>query len=231
LGGVFSGGEERVDEQGEEQVPHTAGLEDEFEEQEQEQGRILSDEDRTHAHAHEGGALSAGATLVRRFGTLLVGKGDDVKRGIGKRATMVGGVPMRSGGDESEKRAADVDVRRSTIVPPQPIAASQSQPLGNVHRRAATILDPQGRQIRHERRSSTGGALLPSIGGTIGRHRRPSTGYGASSGRPTGFTRTEKVDENAEQDAADQDDGFKDGQSGHHTDKEFKPVHLKGLFR
>jgi len=230
LGSVFGGGDERVDEHGEEQVAHTAGLEGEFSEQEQD--KVLSEEDRTQSHAHEGGALSAGATLVRRFGTLLVGKGDDAKRSIGKRATMVGGVPLRSG-DEGEKRERDADVRRSIIVPPQPIAASQSQPLGNVHRRAATILDPQGRQIRHERRSSTGGALLPSIGGTIGRHRRPSTGYGASSGRPTGlsgFGHTDKVDENVEQEAADQDDGFKDGQSAHHNDKEFKPVHLKGLF-
>jgi len=30
------------------------------------------------------------------------------------------------------------------------------QPLANVHRRAATILDPQGKITRHERRSSTG---------------------------------------------------------------------------
>lgn len=240
LGGAFSGGgEERVDEQGEEQVSHTAGLEGEF--SDQEQGRLPSEEDRihTHSHTHEGGALSAGATLVRRFGTLLVGKGEEAKRSIGKRATMIGGVSLRPGdegekGETSGKQGANADVRKSVIVPPQSIAASQSQPLGNVHRRAATILDPQGRQIRHERRSSTGGALLPSIGGTIGRHRRPSTGYGASSGRPTGLTgfgRTEKVDENAEHEAADQDDGFKDEQSGHHNDKEFKPVHLKGLFR
>jgi len=236
-GGMFSGGEERVDEHGEEQASHTARLDAEF--SEQEQGRGPSEENRMPSHAHEGGPLSAGATLVRKFGTLLVGKGDDTKRSVGKRMTVVDSVPLRPG-DEGEKgaevsgkRGADADVRKSIIGSP-PIAASQSQPLGNIHRRAATILDPQGRQIRHERRSSTGGALLPSIGGTIGRHRRPSTGYGTSSGRPTGlggFGRTEKVDENVEQEAADQDDGFKDGQSGHHNDKEFKPVHLKGLFR
>ncbi|KAG1721894.1 Pkinase-domain-containing protein [Suillus lakei] len=232
-GGVFVSGERRVDEHGEEQGPHSAGLEGEFSEQD----KVQSEEDRAHTHE---GPLSAGATLVRRFGTLLVGKGDDNKRSIGKRTTMLGGVPLRSSGDDGEKasesswkQGADADVRRSSIIAPQPITASQSQPLGNVHRRAATILDPQGRQIRHERRSSTGGALLPSIGGTIGRHRRPSTGYGTSSGRPTGlsgFGRTEKVEENVEQEGVDQDDGFKDEQSGHHSDKEFKPVHLKGLF-
>jgi hypothetical protein len=47
----------------------------------------------------------------------------------------------------------------------------------------------------------------------------------------SGFGHTEKVEENVEQEAVDQDDGFKDEQSGHHSDKEFKPVHLKGLFR
>lgn len=229
-GGGLVSGENRVDEHGEEQGPQSAGLEGEFTEQD----KVLSEEDRAHTHD---GPLSAGATLVRRFGTLLVGKGDDNKRSIGKRATVLGGVPLRPSGDDGEKaaetswkRGADADVRRSSIVAPQSITASQSQPLGNVHRRAATILDPQGRQIRHERRSSTGGALLPSIGGTIGRHRRPSTGYGTSSGRPTGFGHTEKVEENVEQEAIDQDDGFKDEQSGHHSDKEFKPVHLKGLF-
>jgi hypothetical protein len=45
-----------------------------------------------------------------------------------------------------------------------------------------------------------------------------------------GFGHTEKVEENVEQEAGDQDDSFKDGQSGHQSDKEFKPVHLKGLF-
>ncbi|KAG1758736.1 hypothetical protein EDD22DRAFT_909065 [Suillus occidentalis] len=232
-GGGLVSGENRVDEHGEEQGPQSADLEGEFTEQD----KVLSEEDRAHTHD---GPLSAGATLVRRFGTLLVGKGDDNKRSIGKRATVLGAVPLRPSGDDGEKaaetswkRGADADVRRSSVVSPQSITASQSQPLGNVHRRAATILDPQGRQIRHERRSSTGGALLPSIGGTIGRHRRPSTGYGASSGRPTGlsgFGHTEKVEENVEQEAIDQDDGFKDEQSGHHSDKEFKPVHLKGLF-
>ncbi|KAG2353935.1 hypothetical protein BDR07DRAFT_1431292 [Suillus spraguei] len=227
-GGGFVSGESRVDEHGEEQGFHSAGLEGEFAEQD----KVLSGGDRAHTHD---GPLSAGATLVRRFGTLLAGKGDDHKRSTGKRTTMLGGVPLRSSGDDAEKaiesswkRGADVDVRRSSIVAPQPITASQSQPLGNVHRRAATILDPQGRQMRHERRSSTGGALLPSIGGTIGRHRRPSTGYGTNNGRPTGFGHTEKVEENAEQEAVDQDDGFKDEQSAHHSDKEFKPVHLKG---
>ncbi|KAF9236131.1 hypothetical protein BU15DRAFT_50491 [Melanogaster broomeanus] len=239
LGGVFGGAERAVDEHEEAmQEPHTAGPEvGAFSAA---KGRIAGDDDRGSAHD---GPLSAGATLVKRFGTLLGGgKGDDGKRSIGKRTTIVGGIPLKAATDtESDKRTNAIDVfdakeidtdsRRQSALSPPPISASQSQPLSNAHRRAATILDPQGRAMRHERRSSTGGALLPSFGGSIGRHRRPSTGYGTSSGRPTGvnqFGRTEEVEENLEPETSDgRDDSFKDS---HHADKDFKPVHLKGLF-
>ncbi|KIJ13649.1 hypothetical protein PAXINDRAFT_100605 [Paxillus involutus ATCC 200175] len=240
LGGVFGGTGQPVDEQAENtMVPHTAGPEvGAFATA---KARIAGDEDGGHASEVP---LSTGATLVKRFGTLLSGKGDDGKKGhgsIGKRTTIVGGISLKAATDtESEKRTNAVDVfnegmgsdsrRQSTFSPP-PISASQSQPFSNTHRRAATILDPQGRAVRHERRSSTGGALLQGIGGTIGRHRRPSTGYGTSSGRPTAvsqFGRTEEVEENVEPETSDgRDDSFKDS---HHADKEFKPVHLKGLF-
>ncbi|KAH7886474.1 hypothetical protein F5I97DRAFT_1936203 [Phlebopus sp. FC_14] len=246
LGGVFGGaGEERVDELAEDmQVPHTAGPEvGTFATA---KGTIAGDEDRTALHD---GPLSAGATLVKRFGTLLGGggKGEDGKKGgqgsIGKRTTVVGGVPLRAdmGGDKTAGRVNGVDlfgenepasdVRRQSTISPPPISASQSQPQTHTHRRAATILDPQGRAIRHERRSSTGGALLPTIGGTIGRHRRPSTGYGTSGGKPIGasnFGRTEEVEETIEQETSDgRDESFKGSQ---HAEKDFKPVHLKGLF-
>ena len=250
LGGVFGGTEKPVDEHAEEMpMPHTAGPEvGEFGLAKE---RIAGEDERG---AHDG-PLSAGATLVKRFGTLLGGgaRGDDGKRGhgsIGKRTTIVGGVQLKAATDtEAEKRShAVVDVfneksgtepesqsqsrRQSTFSPAPPLSASQSQPLSHTHRRAATILDPQGRAIRHERRSSTGGALLPSIGGSIGRHRRPSTGYGTGSGRPVAvsqFGRTEEVEENAEHETSDsRDESFRDAS---HVDKDFKPVHLKGLFR
>ncbi|KAL4065610.1 hypothetical protein V8B97DRAFT_2010421 [Scleroderma yunnanense] len=245
--GVGSGGGNRVDESPEDiPVPHTAGPEFggfSMREEQQQQPRQAS---------HDG-PLSAGATLVKRFGTLLVGRGENEKRGhgnIGKRTTIVGGIPFKQGAHtdgEHEEKAVDMgangagqfgerrdfepDVRRQSTYSPPPITVSQSQPLSHAHRRAATILDPQGRAMRHERRSSTGGAFLPSIGGTIGRHRRPSTGYGAGGGRSTGaplFGRTEEVEENVEGE-------FRDGRGEtdrehHHANKDFKPVHLKGLF-
>ena len=243
LGGVFGGTERPVDEQAEDMpVPHTAGAE--FGEFATAKEKVAGGDERG---VHDG-PFSAGATLVKRFGTLLGGsaRGDDGKRGhgsIGKRTTIVGGVPLKSATDtEAEKRSNAADAfseksgaepesrRQSTFSPPPPISASQSQPLSHTHRRAATILDPQGRALRHERRSSTGGALLPSIGGSMSRHRRPSTGYGGSSGRPVAvsqFGRTEEVEENAEHETSDSRDGSY--REPHHVD--FKPVHLKGLFR
>jgi len=70
------------------------------------------------------------------------------------------------------------------VSPTGGISHSQTQPL---HRHAATIFDPQGHAKRRERRSSTGGTLLSSVSGTIGRHRRPSTRH--AGGRPSQLDR------------------------------------------
>jgi hypothetical protein len=53
------------------------------------------------------------------------------------------------------------------VLPMGGILHSQMQPL---HQHTAMILNPQGHEKRHECRSSTGGALLLTVGGTIGRH-------------------------------------------------------------
>ncbi|KAF8547095.1 hypothetical protein OG21DRAFT_1490523 [Imleria badia] len=163
----------------------------------------------------------------------------------GYATTILGGVQLKAATDtEAEKRPV-VDVFneksgtelesqhsrwQSTFSPAPPMSASQSQPLSHTHRRAATILDPQRRAIRHEQWSSTGDALLLSIGGSIGRHRRPSTGYGTTSNSGqlvavSQFGRTEEVEENAEHEMSDsRDESFRD------ADKDFKFIHLKGLF-
>ncbi|EDR06003.1 uncharacterized protein LACBIDRAFT_251514 [Laccaria bicolor S238N-H82] len=125
--------------------------------------------------------LSSGATLVRKFGSLLVGRGEEARR---------------HGGGSTEVDSTPLPKATS-------ISQSVSQPIANAHRRAATVLDTQGRATRHERRSSTG---------TFGRHRRPSTGYGSSSShRPLAerlFSKEKTTGEN----------------------EDFKPVFLKGLF-
>ncbi|TFK20182.1 Pkinase-domain-containing protein [Coprinopsis marcescibilis] len=215
---------------------------------------------------HAGSPLSSGATLVRKFGSLLVGRSAAEEGGHGSRKSMVGSgaggggkrgtilspsprpsAETRSqdeerGGDQFEKERAVTD--SETIAKPKSIAMSVSQPVGNVHRRAATILDPQGRASRHERRSSTSAAFgsttgpSASSGGTIGRHRRPSTGYSSSSGKPLAerlFPPRRGENELSEQREAEEEgqggfDTEEDRDDGHATDKDFKPVFLKGLF-
>ncbi|EGN97581.1 hypothetical protein SERLA73DRAFT_92742 [Serpula lacrymans var. lacrymans S7.3] len=256
-GGMLGGaGADAVDERAEE-PPHSAGPGlGEFAEKEnhgeEEGGRAT--------HGHDGGPLSAGATLVRKFGTLLGAgaKGDESRRGHGslnKRASIMGVITSRPSADMlNEKGATGTEGEaagekkiegneapgadsQGVDATPTTLSPSQSHPMPAGHRRAATILDPQGRTTRHERRSSTGGALLPTIGGTIGRHRRPSTGYGMGGARPTSnmFGRTDEVEEGHERDTShdestDRDESFKDESAAHQNDKDFKPLFLKGLF-
>ena len=254
---------------------------------------------------------SPGATLVRKFGSLLIGGGGSVRAPgdrPNKRTSILAGfgsprpsADMDNGVSEKErekerKHAASPLSEKAEAQPPLPpapstptaasssptaggdstavaapapatptpatpeegrvemhvtstggISHSQTQPL---HRRAATILDPQGHAKRHERRSSTGGALLSSVTGTIGRHRRPSTSHGSSStGRPSQgerpFMQTAEVpEEDASGRPSRQGRVYGTGTgTGHEltdgedeanasaADKDFKPVFLKGLFR
>ncbi|KAF8166602.1 kinase-like domain-containing protein, partial [Mycena galopus ATCC 62051] len=86
----------------------------------------------------------------------------------------------------------------------------------SVHRRAAMVLSA-GRAARHERRSSTGAAMLGVLqsGGTMGRHRRPSTGQNGN-GRPKADRLFAKEDEHVLEKTDEEED--------------FKPVFLKRLF-
>jgi hypothetical protein len=215
--------------------------------------------------------IAAGATLVRKFGSMLTGDGTHGRKQHTKRGTILDGLvgsprpskdlgdrtpvspvdkenvdekagsqaqtPTAASGQDSDKPAPSVTI--SPDADKKPNKSVSMQPIGSVHRRAATILDPSGRAQRHERRSSTGGQLLSGLTshGTIGRHRRPSTGHGTLS-RPLAdrlFSRTEEVDEGAEE-AARADAEGEPTTAGEDTDKEgegdkdFKPVFLKGLF-
>ena len=194
--------------------------------------------------------ISAGGTLARKFGNLL-GKGDEARRSIsnGKRTSILGGFTPRPSTDaDGTKETTSMSEDRTTSVEKENKGAgstsspmltqSQSQQLPSAHRRAQTVLDPHGRAGRHERRSSTGGSLLS--GGTLGRHRRPSTGFSAVA-RPFGieksFGKTEEVDENAANDEATERGAAK-ARNGKvapdeevHDDNEIKPIFLKGLFR
>jgi serine/threonine protein kinase KIN1/2 len=192
--------------------------------------------------------MSAGATLVRKFGSLLGGGRDgSVRNGSIKRGSILSGFSPRPSVETEKTAVGSTNVEQEKEKPidekqgdeNKPLSPSQSQPLGSTHRRAATILDPSGRSARHERRSSTGASLFSS--GTVGRHRRPSTGFSTTS-RPLGdrlFGRTDEEDEQAEQ----QDDNEPATPTANGTEpvqepadhsadeKEFKPLYLKGLFR
>ncbi|KAI0084545.1 hypothetical protein BDY19DRAFT_898273 [Irpex rosettiformis] len=193
--------------------------------------------------------MSAGATLVRKFGSLLGGKDGSVRNSTIKRTSIRSGFSPRPSGETDEKtldrseKTPSINEKHPENAESQPPAApgtisqSQSQPIGTTHRRAATVLDPQGRAARHERRSSTGANLFSS--GTVGRHRRPSTGFSTGS-RPFGerlFGRTDEEEENAEQDDNEPQTPIANGAGTSQQlmdqssdEREFKPVFLKGLF-
>lgn len=180
--------------------------------------------------------VSHTATLARRFGSLLIGsRGEHGHRS--KRASILGipsKVPSES---EREKEVPKEDgpvllekAHTDDEAMPKPgvrsLKESHSQPLGSNHRRAATIFDPTARAARHERRSSTGAHMF--IGSSIGRKAKPP-------GTPT-----TAVDMHQPRDAIPEvdeqgnivdtaSDVPKDVDTG--SEKEFKPVFLKGLFR
>ena len=194
--------------------------------------------------------VSAGSTLARKFGSLL-GKGEETRKSAtySKRTSILGSLAPRPSTDadgtkektsmsEDRKVSAEKENEGPGSTSSPMLTQSQSQQLPSAHRRAHTVLDPHGRAGRHERRSSTGGSLLS--GGTLGRHRRPSTGFSAVV-RPFGveksFGKTEEVDENTAIDGA-MDHGAVKAKNGKiatdeemNDDKEIKPLFLKGLFR
>jgi serine/threonine protein kinase len=254
--GVFGHGQGQLaDEHGVQVVepPKTVGPEiTSFAEKQQK----TAEQDVDSSHEKEHGPLSTGATLVRKFGSMLVGKVDETRRhtrggggrGIIPSVMIASPSPTNMEKEEKEEKEKEKEEHR---IGPTTIAHSLSQPIGTTHRRAATILDPQGRTTRHERRSSTGAAFLPTGGSTtIGRLRRPSTGY-SGTGRPLAerlFSRTDErndMSEKREEEAAGEqgndaagdqavsgdEEGFKEEDDRHSHEKEFKPVFLKGLFR
>ena len=194
--------------------------------------------------------VSAGATLAKKFGSFL-GKGDETRKSAtySKRTSILGGLTPRPSADvdgvkektsmgDDRKTCAEKEKEGPGSTSSPMLTQSHSQQLPSAHRRAHTVLDSHGRAARHERRSSTGGSLLS--GGTLGRHRRPSTGFSAVT-RPFGveksFGKTEEVDEDINNDDATEH-GAARARNGKvvpdeeiHDDKEIKPIFLKGLFR
>jgi hypothetical protein len=179
---------------------------------------------------------------------------------LSPRPSKDGGEKPINGVREVEKEPSvgdDVEPARSYTAPPTPNPSYSPPPparadrehvviAGSAHRRAATIYDAQTRAMKHERRSSTGAALLSGTG-TVGRLRRPSTGYGGMAGKGLAervFGRTQEEDEEGAgvggkrvpaplhtADGISGREGFKEEDERHGSEKDFKPVFLKGLFR
>ena len=181
-------------------------------------------------------------SILGRLSPRPSGDGTDHEKGKDREHPMevdeTGGWVHARGDEEKENET----LRNGTVkagadgkmVQSQSLPVGQAQPTATIHRRAATILDPQGRGARHERRSSAGAALF-SGGGTIGRNRRPSTSgtmTGARKGdHPFGRTEEEELAEQDEIDEIEHPAVLTDDEQGGSVDKEFKPVFLKGLFR
>jgi hypothetical protein len=204
--------------------------------------------------------LAAGATLVRKMQSLLVGSttggagGNDSRRlSPNKRASVLPGLaamsprpsadvkPPPPEEEEKDKDAAEAagegeSADASAETTPRPSSPSKGTvpPVVNVHRRAATILDSHGRTTRHERRSSTGGVLL-TAGGSIGRHRRPSMGFAGRAerlfARDNDLAEKREEEEAAEEPSADVPAHDVGDHEESFKDESAKPVYLKGLFR
>ena len=193
-------------------------------------------------------AMSPGATLVRRFGTL-IGRGDGDKSKL-KRASILipQSSPLRNEPTLNEKPVpptpvtAPIDIPNVKIHDTSPdrssppskkvgLTTSQSHPVGGFHRRAATVLDP-GVKL-HQRRGSVGSVtrVLSVARGATGRRvsgtpERPSTAGGLDAPR----TAPGKIKEEEEQEAAAAHNEDPNALSDSGTAPEPKPVYLKGLF-
>ncbi|KAG6852270.1 hypothetical protein C0991_001412, partial [Blastosporella zonata] len=253
----------------------------------QEESQLEREREREREWEHDKDHPQPHLSLVRKFGSILGGGSRHGHGHGGRRGSVSSSTPRPSGDNHGakvsfgdggefgervdEKSQAQENTSTTTnTTPPKGVMHSLSQPLGSVHRRAATILDPHGSAARHGRRSSTGAALL-GLGvpagasggegyGTVGRHsqsqriRRPSTGYGREGRGVFGFggAKDSGVKEKGEGKGGDEEggqgagaggeagegghggeegeEGFREEDERHHSEKDFKPVFLKGLF-
>ncbi|KAG8833802.1 serine/threonine-protein kinase KIN2 [Serendipita sp. 399] len=168
------------------------------------------------------GSLLRGAFSLPRHSVDVTSQEKD-----GDRGSKAGAAPVTH---KSHEQVTALEQTQSV-----PMPSSQSQPASNLHRRAATIVDHQGREGRHIRRGSLGaGFALNAFGTTIG--RRPKTGTSAAASKQM-EPKTDVDEEKSngmegegvliskEETAAEvpEDDGSA-------TERDVKPLYLKGLF-
>lgn len=122
-----------------------------------------------------------------------------------------------------------------------PVSSSASQPASNLHRRAGTVVDSHTREGRHIRRGSLGGGFaLSAFSGTLGRRPRTAAST-ASKGKAPAVDQDVKEDDETEEKPADSEgEGVLVNRDETHpehveddgsaTERETKPLYLKGLF-
>ncbi|KAJ7689046.1 hypothetical protein B0H17DRAFT_1331972 [Mycena rosella] len=211
-----------------------------------------------HRGRDHGQTLSGGATLLRKWGSIFSGGGNGTgrRRESSKRASILGGAavtsPQDDGRDTPDEKTvvkqAPVSVEEPSSAPapnvpppadvvpepaPPPATPRDTRRFGSVRRRAATILDSNTRESRHERRSSSGAAM----GGTVGRDRRTSMmGYETAT-LPKGDRLPKSVPESDMLERPDEvsdsegaRDGHGDGENDRYAgDRDPRPVFLRGL--
>ena len=193
--------------------------------------------------------MSAGATLVRRFGTL-IGRGDGDKSKPKRSSVLIPQTsPLRNEPTLNEKPvpptpvAVPIDIPNVKVHDASPdgsspplkkngLTTSQSQPVGGFHRRAITVLDPGVKS--HQRRGSVGSVtrVLGVARGATGRRvsgpaERPSTAGGLEPPR-TAPVRINEEEEHRSSAANNEEDPNALSDSG--AASEPKPVYIKGLF-
>jgi len=165
-------------------------------------------------------ASGRGSTLMRRFGSMLDGRAER------RRTSLM--IPRTSIDENRQKDSEKQQAQQTQQIQQQKeatddesamLATSRSMPIprsGNLHKRAATGVDgQQAAKTRHERRSSMGPALGLFAANTIGRRWRGDHRSGAEDG---GFSGPEQSDTTDEEPLEQ-------------SDKDFKPLFMKGLFR
>ena len=209
-------------------------------------------------------APPAGASSIRRITTLLGSRlSEDSKKTLGRRGSLLRGafsLPRHSvdvASRENEKDGQQQQQQPPTAAVSQrpksqdelstpvqaaddlPVPSSQSQPVGNLHRRAGTVVDSQTREGRHIRRGSLGGGF--TLGAFSGTLRRPRTAASTASKGKAPATDVKEDDEAEEKPNDSEGEGVlvnRDDTNpepaeddGSATERETKPLYLKGLFR
>lgn len=206
-----------------------------------------------------------GGSSIKRITTLLGSRlSEDSRKTLGRRGSILRGafsLPRHSVDVASRETEKDGQPQQQPIasVTPRPksqdelstpmqqvnslpVSSSQSQPVGNLHRRAGTVIDTQtrDRENKHVRRGSLGGGFaLSAFGGTL---RRPRTAASAvAKGKAPADQGVKEGDEAEEKPGDSEGEGVlvtredtnleAADDDGSATERDSKPLYLKGLFR